>query len=373
MSDEHSPDLVLGAAPGTAAVGPREFPAQPPFSRKKSRAPDDLKSAQFRREREPGWHELEQLLERLDKSGPAGLSSADLTRLPILYRATLSSLSVARNVSLDRNLIDYLESLAARAYFRVYGPKRGLAAVLGNYFRHDLPQAVRRLRWHIGLAAFLLVLGTLCGYLLTSANQDWFYTLTEADMMAGRTPAASTEALRQSLYEPPPSATDWLAVFGSSLFYHNSKIALACFALGFAFGVPTFLLTLSNGLMLGAFIALYASRGLGIDVLGWLTIHGTTELSALVIASGAGFALAEALLFPQALSRLDNLAHRGRQAGLVALGAVIMLLIAGGLEGLGRQLILETDRRLEIGGAAFLLWFLYFTCAGRGKDPYDDR
>ncbi len=370
MSPDRGQDLDLGTATGTTAVG--GLPSAPPLSRAKLRASDDLKSAQFRREREPGWHELERLLEQLDKSGPKALSSSDLTRLPILYRATLSSLSVARNVSLDRNLIDYLESLAARAYFRIYGPKTHLSGVLYDYVATALPQAVRRLRWHITLAAFLLILGTLCGYLLTTANQDWFYTLSEADMVDTRSPAASTDALRDSLYQPPPTTKDWLAVFGSSLFYHNSKIALLCFALGFAFGVPTFLLILSNGLMLGAFIALYAGRGLGVDVLGWLAIHGTTELTALVIASGAGFALAEALLFPRALSRLDNLAQRGRQAGLVALGAVIMLLVAGGLEGLGRQLILDTDTRFAIGGGAFLFWLGYFCLVGHGKDRHGD-
>jgi uncharacterized membrane protein SpoIIM required for sporulation len=332
----------------------------------------DLKSAQFRREREPGWHELEALLERLDKSGPAALSSAELTRLPILYRGALSSLSVARNVSLDRNLVDYLDSLATRAYFRVYGPKAALAAVLADFFGWQLPQAIRHLWRHIALAAFLLILGALCGYWLTIANQDWFYTLMSADIADARTPAASTEALRQSLYEPPPLGRDWLAVFGSSLFYHNSKIALLCFTLGFAFGIPTFLLTLTNGLMLGSFIALYASRGLGVDVLGWLAIHGTTELSALIIASGAGFVLAEALIFPGALSRRDNLAQRGRLAGMVATGAVVMLLVAGALEGIGRQLITNTDQRFAIGAAAFCFWLLYFTFAGRGRHQHGD-
>jgi uncharacterized membrane protein SpoIIM required for sporulation len=371
MNQEPDQELALGTAAGTAAIGANQMPARPPTDGKR-RAVGDLKSTQFRRERESGWHELERLLEQLDKGGPRTLSSTDLSRLPILYRATLSSLSVARNVSLDRNLIEYLESLAARAYFRIYGPKASLGGVLAAYFTAALPRAVRQLRWHIGLAAFLLILGTLCGYLLTTANQDWFYTLSAPEMVDTRNPAASTEALRQSLYEPPPTAKDWLAVFGSSLFFHNSKIALACFALGIAFGIPTFLLTLGNGLMLGAFIALYASRGLGVDVLGWLAIHGTTELSALTIASGAGFALAEALLFPGRLSRLDNLSQRGRQAGLVALGAVVMLLIAGGLEGLGRQLIIDSDTRFAIGGGAFLIWLMYFGLAGRGGGTHGD-
>ena len=342
---------VAGTRPGTPSGRPGAAAA--------------LKSTQFRREREPNWRELEQMLDRLDKHGAVTLSSAELTRLPILYRATLSSLSVARNISLDRNLTDYLESLAARAYFRVYGPKSSLIAVLGDFFWNVLPQAIRQLRWHIALAGFLLILGALCGYWLTSANEDWFYSLTDPSMMQGRNPTASTETLRQSLYDPLPGAKEWLAIFGSSLFYHNAKIALLCFGLGVAFGIPTFLLSLGNGLTLGAFVALFADRGLGIDALGWLAIHGTTELFAVTVASGAGFALAEALLFPGRLSRLDNLAQRGRVAGIVAVGAVLMLLVAGALEGLGRQLILDTDTRFAIGGTALCFWLLYFTLAGR--------
>ena len=65
-----------------------------------------LKSAQFRKEREEIWKELDHLIERIEKSGPRSLSSAELHRLPVLYRSAVSSLSVARAVSLDRALLD---------------------------------------------------------------------------------------------------------------------------------------------------------------------------------------------------------------------------------------------------------------------------
>ena len=79
-----------------------------------------MKSVGFRREREGTWAELETLVQRVERGGIADLSPADVSRLPVLYRATLSSLSVARAISLDANLLAYLESLGARAYVAIY-------------------------------------------------------------------------------------------------------------------------------------------------------------------------------------------------------------------------------------------------------------
>ena len=61
-----------------------------------------LKSHEFRKEREAGWTELDQLVAIARERGIDSLSTADLRRLPLLYRAALSSLSVARAIALDR-------------------------------------------------------------------------------------------------------------------------------------------------------------------------------------------------------------------------------------------------------------------------------
>ncbi|MBK8161298.1 MAG: stage II sporulation protein M [Rhodospirillaceae bacterium] len=327
-----------------------------------------LKSAQFRREREANWRALESLLAQAESSGLRSLSGDNLLRLPSLYRATLSALSVARSISLDRNLVTYLETLAARAYFHIYGPRAGLPAAIGTFLRHTLPAAIRQMKWPILLSAAVLFLGAGSGYAVTLANVDWFYTFVDIDLAAGRTPSASTEYLRSTLFDPPP-ATDRLAAFASELFTHNAKITLLCFALGIAFGIPTLLLLFSNGLMMGAFVALFASRGLGTDMLGWLWIHGTTEIFAIILGGGAGCAIGEAALFPGEKSRIDNLAERGKLAGVIALGAVLMLFVAGGLEGIGRQMINDTMLRYGIGSVMLVGWLAYFSLAGASKQP----
>src|SRR5262249_692131 len=81
-----------------------------------------VKSPEFRRAREAGWVELEGLVEAVEKRGMRTLTPDQLQQLPLLYRSTLSSLSVARAIALDRHLLLYLENLALRAFLAVYSP-----------------------------------------------------------------------------------------------------------------------------------------------------------------------------------------------------------------------------------------------------------
>src|SRR5262249_58872647 len=81
-----------------------------------------LKSSEFRKGREEGWRELEDLIRRVERGGVRRLSLDELQRLPILYRAALSSLSVARTIALDRNLLLHLEGLAGRPHLPASGP-----------------------------------------------------------------------------------------------------------------------------------------------------------------------------------------------------------------------------------------------------------
>ena len=116
-------------------------------------------------------------------------------------------------------------------------------------------------------------------------------------MAQGRDPTATTAFLRSVLYG---GERHGLSLFAAFLFTHNAQIAVFAFALGFAFCLPTAFLMLTNGCVLGAMLALYAPRGLALQLGGWLFIHGTTELFAVTLAGAAGFRIGWALAFPAA-------------------------------------------------------------------------
>ena len=115
-----------------------------------------------------------------------------------------------------------------------------------------------------------------------------------------------------------------------------------------------------NGAMLGAFLSLFFSRGLGLEAGGWLLIHGVTELFAVTLAGAAGFSIGWATIFPGGRARIDAISAAGRRAATVMVGVVVMLFVAGLLEGFARQLVQNTGVRYAIAAASAGIWGLYF-------------
>ena len=331
------------------------------------RAIPAMKSVRFRQEREGTWRQLEELISKIEKRGRRALSTEECLALPRLYRATLSSLSVARAISLDANVIRYLEALTLKAYIHVYGSRQRGSEMVRGFFREDWPQAVRDLWKPIALASFVFCLSWLVGHLLVAQNPDWFYTLLGEEMAGGRTPTASKQFLHDVLFDKDGSGKEGLGIFAAYLFDNNATVTLFAFGLGFALGVPTLLLLFMNGAMGGALSAVYAQHGLTTDLYGWLIIHGSTEITAIVLGAAAGLHMGAAVAFPGAHSRLDALRIAGHKAAMVGIGCIIMLLIAGLLEGFARQLVQETWARYAIGISMFLLWMGYFIFGGRRR------
>lgn len=318
----------------------------------------DLRSHRFRKEREASWAELEELLGKAERRGATGLNDAELLKLPRLYRACVSGLSMARAISLDRELIVYLENLATRGYFYVYGTRATFFERMGQFFARDWPLSVQKL-WRETLFAFVItVLCVITAYWLVIHSSDWYFSFVPESMAGGRSPDSTVESLRDGLYKG-----DWkdsLSLFATALFTHNARIGIFAFALGFAFGLPTLFLMANNGLSLGAFLAVYVPKGLGYEVTGWLMIHGTTELFAIFLAGGAGFHIGWKLAFPGEKARMQAAKEAGLVAANVMIGMVMMLFIAGLLEGFGRQLVKADWARYAIGLFMLCFWMLYF-------------
>ena len=326
-----------------------------------------LKSYQFRRQREPIWRELNILVDKVEGRGLSSLTTYEIIRLPALYRSVVSSLSVARKISLDRSLLNYLEALAVRAYFCVYATRTQFRRSVAIFFRTSFPQSVRRAGWHILAAGLIVLLGGLTSYVLTLANTDWYYTFIPAGLIGNRLPTTSTAELQATLYQGADVASA-VAGFSSWLFSHNAGIGMLAFALGFALGIPSILLLFYNGLTIGAFIALFESRGLGGEVIGWLLIHGTTEILAVTLCGGAGLVVGTSVALPGRYTRLQNLAIGGRLASRIVVGSVVLFFVAALLEGFARQIIVSDSLRYLIGLTALLMWLLYFTRSGAGND-----
>lgn len=331
--------------------------------------PDAIRSARFRAEREPGWRRLEQLLNRTERGGARALSYDQALELASLYRQAMNSLSVARAISMDKALLTYLEALCARAYLAVYAPQESLRGLFSQLLRQGIPQAVRRCLPALAIGFLAMLLGAVLGWVLVRQDPSWFYSFVPSGLADGRTPEASADYLRTTLFDGAGQGQDGMTAFASFLFSNNTQVAILTFALGIFLCAPSFVLTFYNGLVLGGFTSVFAGKGLGYEVAGWLSIHGVTEIAAICLACAGGAQLGLALLLPGRQPRRAALRDRGRDAVKLMLLAGLMLVVAALIEGFLRQLVTSTPLRLAIGWGLGLGWMAWLTLCGRDPRP----
>lgn len=333
------------------------------FGRGAVAAPPDIESAalrsdRFRLEREGEWRRLEDILARMERGGLKRIADDDLVALPALYRTAASSLSVARETSLDAATLAYLEALVQRAWFQVYGPRQGFVRWLRGFLMGGWSRAVRALWLDICIALFVMVAGTVVGWLLVARDEAWYYRLFPAGGGDPRVPGATREQLLESLsYKEGEFG---LAGFAAQLFSNNSGVCILAFALGFAFGIPSLMLLVHNMALLGALLWLFDGQGLTVELAAWLSVHGTTELFGILLSGAAGLHIGRAMAFPGKLPVLESAAAAGRRSAVVMVGVVIMMVVAALLEAFPRQLVEDTGSRFIIGGTMLIIWLSYF-------------
>jgi uncharacterized membrane protein SpoIIM required for sporulation len=324
-----------------------------------------LRSDRFRIEREADWQRLDAIVTAMEKGRLRRISDEDLLALPQLYRTVASGLSIARAISLDAATLRYLEALVQRAWFVVYGPRTSLIGWLRGFLGGGWSRAVRGIGLDLVIALAVMIAGVMVGWLLVAGDPDWYRAIVPAQFADARIPGASPEALRATLFGQ--SEQDGLGAFAASLFSNNAGVSIMAFALGFAFGVPTLLLLVQNTALLGAMLWLFHGAGLTIDFAAWLSVHGTTEFFAILLAGAAGLHIGRSMVFPGTRSVLDAAAEAGRRGAQVMAGVVIMLVIAAILEGFARQLIDNTPGRFAVGGFMLAAWCAYFFAFARER------
>lgn len=333
------------------------------FGKAEVSAPTDIESAalrsdRFRLEREGDWKRLQDIVVRMEKGGLRKIDDDDLLALPTLYRTAASSLSVARETSLDAATLSYLESLVQRAWFQVYGPRMGFFCWLRDFIFGGWSRAVREIWLDICIALFVMVAGAVVGWLLVAQDTDWYYRIVPTGMADTRVPGASREDLLATL--DVEQNADGLSTFAASLFSNNAGVCILAFALGFAFGIPSLMLLVHNMALLGAMLWLFAEAGLLTEFSAWLSVHGTTELFGILLAGAAGLHIGRSMAFPGDKSVLEAASTSGKRSAVVMVGVVFMMVVAALLEAFPRQLVEGPQSRFLIGGIFLVFWLAYF-------------
>jgi uncharacterized membrane protein SpoIIM required for sporulation len=296
---------------------------------------------------------FEALLDEAEKGRLRGLSFDELRELGRLYRVAAARLSRERERGDDPETIRHLNALCVRAFGLLYArsePRPSLRRVIAE----RLPDALAR-TWRVQLLAWLLLgAGTFLGAALAARENDAIYSLVPSSLgyegggLEQLVQSADARAAFLAREEQPLARN---ALFGSALFTHNTRIGLLSFATGILAGVPTVLLQIYNGLVLGAFGWLFLRDPWPLDFLSWILPHAIPELTAIALCSAAGLLLGGAVATPGRGGRAAALRASVDPALLLFGASLPLFAVAAGIESFLRESTLGVAPRLAVAAA----------------------
>lgn len=279
----------------------------------------------FYQARQADWQELSNLIDR-GQQNMRLLSREEVLALSRLYRAATSDLALAQRDYPNHRVTTYLNQLVARGHALIYRDEPLALGRLRRFVTRGFPAAFRQ-TLPFTLAATLLF---LLPALLAGAVAAW-----QPDAGRWILPAAAQELIplleQRDLWTDIP--IDERPYASSFIMQNNIQVAFLAFAGGVLAGIPTVLVMLTNGLLLGGVTGLAIHYGVGFELWTFVIGHGVIELSVICIAGGSGLMLGWAIVHPGWLSRRDALARASGRAVRLIIGCVPLLVLAGLIEG----------------------------------------
>lgn len=311
------------------------------------------------------WDAFDALAGRVARGGLDVLSAEELPDFAARYREVAADLARVRTYGADATVTVRLERLVAAGHNALYRAERRNWMALWRFVATDAPAAVVASWRTVALAAALFILPGLGGYALLREQPGLAPSLIP-DVMLERAEAGRTRGVEGSGYVE--LSAERRPVAATSIIANNVRVAVTCFASGIVVGVGSLLLLAMNGLQLGAISGHFANLGVLPYLWTFVMGHGVLELFAIWVAGAAGFLLGRAVIVPGDYSRRDALVLASRRALPMVGAAVVLLLIAGLIEGLiSASTATLTTRWLVSGGSALFLaaYLLFGAMAGR--------
>ena len=326
-----------------------------------------MREPAFLRKNKDKWLEYERAL----FSGKAERMNPD--RLAELYKQLIDDLSYARTFYEKSQIVNYLNALAARTHLAIYKNKKDKRNRLITFWTEELPLIIQASHRYL-LASFTFFTFIFIVGFISTIQDDSFVRVVLGDDYVDMTISNIENGDPMGVYKQSPSFPMFVRIA-----LNNIQVSFLAFAWGILLSLGTIYLLFQNGMMLGAFLTFFHLHGLNMEALPVIYIHGTLEISAIVIAGGAGFMLGNSILFPGTFSRKQSLQRAAKNGIKIIIGLVPVFLVAAWLESYITRL---TEMNIILKGLiillslAFILGYyvfypIYLSRKGKSLPDYD--
>ena len=276
-----------------------------------------MKETSFIKQNKEKWHKFEQMYHQ-NKKDPDELSS--------LFVELTDDLSYARTHYPKRTVRVYLNGLAQKVYNQLYRKKRDSFSKVIQFWKISLPLEIYRARKALITSLVVTLIGFIIGWSSTIDNPFFL------DVVAGEGRVAYEEeciAFNKpiSVYQTQDETTMFF-----SLVINNLRVSFLAFVMGMLISIGTGFFMVYNGILLGSFLAFYKFKGYFAVCMLTIWLHGTFEISAIIIAGAAGITLGNSMLFPGSMTRAQSLLLGAKRGMKIMIGLSPFMIMAGFIE-----------------------------------------
>jgi uncharacterized membrane protein SpoIIM required for sporulation len=221
----------------------------------------------------------------------------------------------------------FLNTEASKRYLAIYKNRREEQNRFVRFFKTELPLTIAKHHKVLLICFLIFLLFYIVGFYSAIKDESIARDIL-GDAYIQQTEKNIADGNPFGIYQNEPALSMWI-----SIMFHNIEIAFAFFVRGLLFPFFTIQYLVQNAMMVGVFDEFFYVRGLGNKFILAVMIHGTLELSAIVIAAASGIVLGKGWLFPGKLSRLDGFKLGAKDGMKIFIAVVPILMIAAFFEG----------------------------------------
>ena len=253
--------------------------------------------------------------------------SADPDEVAADFTQLVDDLAYAKTFYPSGKVTSFINAQASGIFLTIYKNRKEESNRLVTFWKYDLPLTIRK---HHGVLLFSLIVFIIffaVGY-FASQKDDEVARSFFGDSYVETTQRNIDKGNPFGIYESGNSLLSWLGIM-----INNIKVSLLMFVSGLFCGIPTLYKHCETSAMVGIFDQFFAARGFGIDF--WLVVfvHGTLEITALIISTGAGLILGKSFLFPGTIKRIDAFKQGAKDGVKIMIGLMPVFALAAFFEG----------------------------------------
>ncbi|QHT69876.1 stage II sporulation protein M [Rhodocytophaga rosea] len=280
-----------------------------------------MREALFIKNNTPRWQRFESLLSQKNANNPDLLAD--------LFIQLTDDLSFARTNYPESQTTVYLNNLTAKVHQSIYRNKKEEKGRFVRFWKYELPQLFYSAHKQLLYSFLIFAASVLIGAVSTANDMNYVrLAIPNGDAYVNMTLENIKKGDPMAVYKSMDQGDMFFQITLNNIF-----VSFKTFAYGLFISVGTVFSLFSNGVMLGSFQYFFYQKGLLLTSVLTIWIHGTLEISAIVIAGCAGMVMGNSLLFPGTYSRIESLKMGAKKGLKICVGLVPIFIVAGFLEG----------------------------------------